>query len=87
MAKGWLRFRDLKARGIVQSWPQLKRLIELYGFPSGRMISPNTRAWAEEDIDAYYRSCPVEGPAPRGAAKRNQARARKADSTATATST
>jgi len=31
-----LRFRDLQERGIVKSWPQLKRLTEKYGFPKGR---------------------------------------------------
>jgi hypothetical protein len=72
MSKGWWRFRDLKARGIVQSWAQLKRLVEIYGFPPGKMISGNCRVWAEEDIDAYYKSRPVEGPAPRGIAKVKQ---------------
>jgi hypothetical protein len=83
MPKSWLRFSDLQARNIVKSWAQLKRLIELYGFPSGRMISPNIRAWTDEEIDAYYASCPVEGPEPRGAAKEKRDRRRKADSTAT----
>ena len=31
-----LRFRDLKARGIVDNWVQLRRLINLYGFPAGK---------------------------------------------------
>jgi predicted DNA-binding transcriptional regulator AlpA len=83
MSKGWLRFRDLKARGFVQSWAQLRRLTELYSFPPGRMISPNTRAWTEEEIDAYYRSCPVEGPEPRGAAKERRDRRRKDSTTST----
>jgi hypothetical protein len=47
----WLRFRDLKARGIVKSWPQLRRLIKQYGFPPGRMLSPNIRAWPDDEID------------------------------------
>ena len=34
----WLRFRDLKARQIVDSWPQLRNLIEKYDFPRGRML-------------------------------------------------
>jgi hypothetical protein len=74
----WLRFRDLKARGIVGTWPTLKRRIERDGFPPGRMIGPNTRAWTEEEIDEWYRSRPVEGPAPRGIAKIKHD-ARKAD--------
>jgi hypothetical protein len=39
----WLRFSDLKSRGIAASWPQLRRLIKKYGFPPGRMLSPNIR--------------------------------------------
>ena len=81
----WLRFPDLRARNVVKSWTQLKRLIEEYGFPPGRMLSPNVRAWTEEEIDAYCASCPVEGPEPRGAAKRNRDRRRKADSTTSTT--
>ena len=85
MSKGWLRFRDLKARNIVKNWAQLRRMKERYGFPKGRMISPNIRGWTEEEIDAYYESCPVEGPEPRGAAKKRRDRRRKADSTASTT--
>ena len=47
-----LRFADLKERGIVNSWPQLKRLQQLHGFPLGRMLSPNIRVWTKEEIDA-----------------------------------
>jgi hypothetical protein len=49
------------------------------------MIGPNTRAWTEEEIDAWYRSRPVEGPEPRGAAKAKRDRARKAADSATTT--
>jgi Prophage CP4-57 regulatory protein (AlpA) len=69
-----LRFRDLKDRGIVNSWPQLKRLIELHGFPKGRLLSPNTRAWLGTEIDAWINSRPVEGGKLRGAAKAKHAR-------------
>jgi predicted DNA-binding transcriptional regulator AlpA len=64
-----LRFRQLKERGVVGSWPQLKRLQEGQGFPPGRMLSPNVRAWTEEEIDAWLASRPIAGPAPRGIAK------------------
>jgi len=87
MAKGWLRFGDLKARNIVKSWAQLKNLTELYGFPPGRMVSPNTRAWTEEEIDAFYASRPVEGPLLRGAAKIKHERRRKAAAGADITTT
>jgi predicted DNA-binding transcriptional regulator AlpA len=73
-----LRFRDLQERGIVKSWPQLKRLTEKYGFPKGRMISPNIRTWTEAEVDAWFESRPTTGPAPRGAAKTRRGRPRKA---------
>jgi predicted DNA-binding transcriptional regulator AlpA len=79
----WLRYRHLKACGLVNSWVQLGRLIKNEQFPPGRMISPNIRTWTEEEISDWYRSRPVEGPEPRGAAKRN--RARKADSSTAST--
>jgi hypothetical protein len=41
----YVRFRDLRAAGIVDNWQQLFRLIEDYGFPSGQLLSPNVRAW------------------------------------------
>jgi hypothetical protein len=64
------RFRDLKERGIVDSWAQLDNLIKKCGFPPGRMLSPNTRVWDEEnEIEPWFASRPTEGPPPRGAAK------------------
>jgi Prophage CP4-57 regulatory protein (AlpA) len=69
------RFRDLQERGIVNSWPQLKRLQTLHDFPLGRMLSPNTRAWTEEEIDAWLASRPVENVRPlQGAPARHERR-------------
>jgi predicted DNA-binding transcriptional regulator AlpA len=81
----FLRFKDLQARNIVKSWPQLKRLIEKYSFPKGRMISPNIRVWTETEIQDYVESCPIEGPPPRGVAKKRRGRPRKTDTTESAT--
>jgi predicted DNA-binding transcriptional regulator AlpA len=78
-----LRFRDLQARGIINNWPSLKARINRDGFPPGRMIGPNSRAWTEAEVDAWIKSRPTAGPAPRGIAKRG--RPRKAESTATTT--
>lgn len=65
-----LRFSDLKEHGIVSSWPQLKRLQTLHGFPLGRMLSPNIRAWTEREIEEWYTSRPIENTRPlRGAPK------------------
>ena len=74
-----LRYRDLRARGIVDNRPQLGRLKEKHGFPPGRMLSPNTRVWTEAEVDDWIASLPVAtGPALRGAAKALQARKRAA---------
>jgi predicted DNA-binding transcriptional regulator AlpA len=64
-----LRFRDLRERGIINNWPMLKRRIKDDGFPLGRMIGPNSRAWTEAEVDAWIKSRPTAGPAPRGVAK------------------
>jgi predicted DNA-binding transcriptional regulator AlpA len=80
----WLRFRDLKTRGLVKSWPMLKRRVERDGFPPGRMLGPNTRAWTEDEIEEYENSRPTAGPPPRGAAKSRRDKARKAGTGTTA---
>lgn len=74
----WLRFSDLQKRRIVANWPQLKRLQKYYGFPLGRMLSPNIRAWTTEEVDAWTDQRPVENEQPRkgAATPEGQARAR-----------
>ena len=79
----FLRFSDLKAAGIISSWPMLKRRIERDGFPCGRMLGENTRAWTEAEIEAWLKSRPAAGPAPRGAAKVRRGRPRKTEAHAT----
>jgi predicted DNA-binding transcriptional regulator AlpA len=64
-----LSFKDLQARGIVRSWPMLKRRVERDGFPPGRMVGPNTRAWIEAEVDDWIKSRPTTGAVPRGVAK------------------
>ena len=62
----WLRFADLRTRGTVKSWPMLKRRIEKDGFPEGRLLGPNTRAWSEEEVEAWEATRPTaKKPAPR----------------------
>ena len=82
-----LRFADLVERGIVNSWPQLKRLQQLHTFPLGKMLSPNIRAWTEQEIDEWIASRPVENPQPlKGGAKTRHKRARaKAEETSATT--
>jgi hypothetical protein len=55
------RFKDLKAAGVVGNWPQLDRLVKKHNFPPGRMLSDNTRAWTEEEIDQWVDTRPVAG--------------------------
>jgi hypothetical protein len=54
-----LRFSNLKAAGIVNNWPGLKRKIDRENFPLGRLIGPNTRAWTEEEVQAWLDSRPT----------------------------
>jgi hypothetical protein len=75
--KKWFRFNDLKARGLVKSRPQLKRIVEEHGFSPGRMLSPNVRAWTDEEVEQYENSRPVAGPELKGAAKANRDRTRR----------
>jgi hypothetical protein len=74
----YLRFRDLKIRGIVNNWPTLKNRVKKHGFPPGRLIGPNTRAWTDEEINAYIASCPT-APKPAPVVKGRRGRPRKAD--------
>jgi predicted DNA-binding transcriptional regulator AlpA len=46
----FLRFRDLKQKGIISNWATLRRWIERGEFPAGRLLGPSTRAWSEQEI-------------------------------------
>jgi predicted DNA-binding transcriptional regulator AlpA len=75
----FLRFRDLKARGIVNNRVTLTNRINKLGFPPGRLIGANTRAWTEAEVEAWLANRPTEPkPAP-AALKHHQGRPRKAD--------
>jgi predicted DNA-binding transcriptional regulator AlpA len=50
MIPTFLRFPDLKAKGIVTNWTTLLRWIERGEFPAGVLLGPNTRAWSEQVI-------------------------------------
>jgi len=73
-----LRFKDLRERGIIANWPMLKRRIERDGFPVGKMIGPNQRAWIESEVDSWVKSRPTAGPEPKGVAKHRRGNPRKA---------
>jgi predicted DNA-binding transcriptional regulator AlpA len=46
-----LRYNDLVERGVVASRMTLWRLIREYDFPAGKLITPNARAWDEEEVN------------------------------------
>jgi hypothetical protein len=54
-----LRFRDLKARGVVDNWVTLNAWIDREGFPPGRLVGPNTRLWNELDVAAWLEARPI----------------------------
>jgi hypothetical protein len=56
----YVRFRDLRASGIIHNWQQLCRLIEDYNFPPGQLLSPNVRAWNRDDVRKWLDARPVE---------------------------
>ena len=64
MADLFLRFSDLKDRGIVSNHVTLKRWIATQGFPPGFMLGPNTRVWRESDVEAWLQSRPIENEKP-----------------------
>jgi predicted DNA-binding transcriptional regulator AlpA len=57
-----LRYVDLKEACVVSNRVDLGRKIKFHGFPPGRLLSPNTRAWTEIEIEAWVDSRPVHAP-------------------------
>ena len=55
-----LRYDDLVARGIVRNRVTLSNWIKKEGFPAGQMIGPNTRAYPEDQVEAWLASRPKE---------------------------
>ena len=50
----FLRFADLQERKIVNNRTTLSRWINNCGFPPGVLIGPNSRAWTEDEIEAWF---------------------------------
>jgi predicted DNA-binding transcriptional regulator AlpA len=59
-----LRFRDLKAAGIVDSTAQLSTLVKRYNFPKGFKLSPNVRVWKQSTIESWIETRPAADGAP-----------------------
>jgi predicted DNA-binding transcriptional regulator AlpA len=72
-----LRVSELFEAGIVNNHMTLKRWIEdpAIAFPPGFMLGPNTRAWYEDEIEAWMAARPVEHP--HKAMRKEQAKGRK----------
>ncbi len=51
--KKLLRYHDLVVRGIVNNRMTLSRWIDGQGFPPGFMLGPNSRAWPEDEVEAW----------------------------------
>ncbi len=56
----YVRFRDLRAAGIVDNWEQLRNLVNDYAFPQGVLLSPNVRAWNLENVQHWLATRPTE---------------------------
>ena len=59
----YLRFADLKARGVVRNWTTLARLVREQGFPAGTRVGAQTRAWEEAEVEAWLESRRIASPA------------------------
>ena len=49
----FLRFKDLRDRGIVTNRVTLARWIKEQEFPRGILLGPNSRAYAEDQVDEW----------------------------------
>jgi hypothetical protein len=61
----YLRFKDLKARGIINNHTTLQNWIRKRGFPIGSWIGDNTHVWAEDEIDSWLDAQPKQPTRPR----------------------
>lgn len=51
-----LKFKDLKAAGIVNNWTTLVRWIDNGDFPPGLKLGPNSRAWTDTSVEEWLAS-------------------------------
>jgi predicted DNA-binding transcriptional regulator AlpA len=51
----YLRFRDLKERGIVSNWTTLGRWMRNGRFPKPVRLGPNSSAWILDEVDQHER--------------------------------
>ena len=55
----FVRFKHLRDLGIVNSWPALRYQMKYNGFPEGRLLGANTRAWTTEEIQKWLDERPI----------------------------
>jgi predicted DNA-binding transcriptional regulator AlpA len=55
----FVRYKDLAAAGICDSYRQLYNMIDNGGFPPGMLLSPNVRAWNVADIEDWLSTRPT----------------------------
>jgi predicted DNA-binding transcriptional regulator AlpA len=65
-----MRYEDLRASGIVQTWTSLNKWIDERGFPPGRIIG-RFRTWTTAEVMAWIESQPSTKAKRRGVAKLN----------------
>ncbi len=53
MATLYLRYADLVERQIVNNRTTLQRWIRDYGFPTGVLLGPNSRAWPADQVETW----------------------------------
>ena len=57
MSRKYLRYADLVECRIVNNRTTLARWIKDYGFPAGKLLGPNTRAWEESKVYEFIARC------------------------------
>ena len=63
----YLRFDDLRKRGIVNNRVTLTNWIRDQGFPPGMLVGPNSRIWPEDQVEAWLATRPTAPKPPPGA--------------------
>jgi hypothetical protein len=58
LTKFW-KYKDLKEAGIVGSPMTLKRLIDTGRLAPGRLVTPNSRIWTDEEVQALIDGSPT----------------------------
>ncbi|AZG76326.1 helix-turn-helix transcriptional regulator [Methylocystis rosea] len=54
-----LRFVDLVAMGVFTNRMSLKRAIDNQNFPEGFLVTPNARAWREDEVLEWLATRPT----------------------------